>query len=98
QVETIDLDSLVEPEEQTLIAALSRYPEVVELAAEHRAPQHIVHYVREVAASFHTSYNAHRVLVEDAALRDARVALALAARQVIRNALGLLGVAAPSSM
>jgi arginyl-tRNA synthetase len=93
-----DLGALQEPEETALMVALSRYPEVLELASANRAPQQVVQYVRDVASLFHTYYNAHRVLVEDARVRDARGALALAAQQVIRNGLTLLGVAAPETM
>jgi arginyl-tRNA synthetase len=92
------LSRLRAPEEHTLMVALSRYPEIVHLAAVNRAPQHMVHYLRETAAAFHASYNAHRVLVDDDELRDARVTLALAARQVIHNGLTLVGVRAPESM
>ena len=80
------------------MVALSRYPEQVHLAAVNRAPQQIAHYLRDTAAAFHACYNAHRVLVDDAELRDARVSLALATQQVIRNGLTLLGVAAPTQM
>ena len=93
-----DLALLVEEAERTLIAALSRYPEIVQLAATNRAPQHLVHYLRDTAAAFHASYNSHRVLVDDYSLRDARIALALATQQVLRNGLGLLGVSAPDAM
>lgn len=93
-----DFGALSQPEEIALLALLSRYPEVVNLAAENRAPQHVVHYLREIAAAFHSWYNAHRILVEDERLRSARILLALAAQQVIRNALTLLGVSAPQSM
>ena len=54
---------------------LTRYPEIVELAARQRAPQHVVHYLRDLAQEFHTYYNAHRFIVDDEALRDARVLL-----------------------
>jgi arginyl-tRNA synthetase len=57
-----------------------------------------VHYLRDLANDFHTYYSAHQFLIEDAALRDARVALALAAQIVIRNGLRLLGVSAPDTM
>ncbi len=93
-----DLARLVEEEERTLMVALSRYPEIVQLAAVNRAPQHLVHYLRETAAAFHACYNSHRVLVDDLTLRDARVALALASQQIVHNGLSLLGVAAPDSM
>jgi arginyl-tRNA synthetase len=96
--DSTDLDALSEPEEIALLALLSRWPEIVDLAAENRAPQHVVHYLREIASAFHSWYNAHRILVEDGQLRSARILLAVAAQQVIRNALTLLGVSAPESM
>ena len=77
---------------------MSRYPETVALAAENRAPQHVVHYLREVAADFHSFYNAQRILVDEPREREARVLLALGTRQVIANALALLDVSAPTSM
>ena len=92
------LHRLVEPHEQALLASMSRYPEVVEAAALQRAPHALVHYLREVATDFHTYYNAHQFLVEDAALRDARLTLIQGLRQVVRNGLGLLGVSAPEAM
>ena len=95
---SVDLGALKEPGERALMVALGRFPEVVELAADKRAPHHVVHYVRGIAAEFHAWYNAHRILVDDAAVRDARVTLALAVACVIRNALGLVGVSAPESM
>ncbi len=93
-----DLSMLAEAEERTVMVALSRYPEIVQLAAVNRAPQHLVHYLRDTAAAFHACYNSHRVLVDDPALRRARVALTLATHQVVRNGLSLLGVTAPDSM
>jgi arginyl-tRNA synthetase len=92
------LARLVEPHEQALLASISRFPEVVEMAAVQRAPHALVHYLREVANDFHTYYNAHQFLVEDADLRDARLMLVQGLRQVIRNGLGLLGVSAPEAM
>jgi len=92
------LARLVEPHEQALLASLSRFPEVVESAALLRAPHALVHYLRELANDFHTYYNAHQFLVEDPALRDARVTLIQGLRQVVRNGLGLLGVSAPEAM
>ena len=78
--------------------ALGRYPEVIELAAANRAPQTVVNYLRELANEFHTYYNAHTFLVDDAALRDARLSLIAATRQVLRNGLSMVGVSAPESM
>ena len=92
------LHRLVEPHEQALLASISRYPEIVEQAAMQRAPHTLVHYLREVANDFHTYYNAHQFLVDDAELRDARLTLIQGLRQVIRNGLGLLGVSAPEAM
>ena len=92
------LGLLVEPQEKALMTALSRYPEVVELAANNRAPQHLVHYLRDLANDFHTYYNAHAFIVDDAALRDARLYLVSAARTVIANGLGIIGVSAPEQM
>jgi arginyl-tRNA synthetase len=92
------LSRLVEPHEQALLASISRFPEVVEMAAVQRAPHALVHYLRDVANDFHTYYNAHQFLVDDAALRDARLTLIQGLRQVIRNGLGLLGVSAPEAM
>lgn len=95
---SVDLGALEQPEERALMVALGRFPEIVRLAADNRAPHHVVYYVRAIAAEFHAWYNAQRILVDDAAVRDARVTLALAVGCVIRNALGLVGVAAPESM
>ncbi len=92
------LDRLSEPHEDELIVALSRYPEVVESAAMGHEPHLLAHYLRELANEFHTYYNAHQFLVDDVELRDARLNLIQATRQVIANGLGLLGVSAPDSM
>jgi len=92
------MHTLVEPQEKALMTSLSRYPEVVELAAHNRAPQHLVHYLRDAANDFHTWYNAHVFIVNDVALRDARLTLCVATRSVIANGLGLLGVSAPEAM
>ncbi len=83
---------------QDLMRELSRYPEVVEAAGATLEPHLIAQYLREVANAFHGWYHASPVLVDDAALRDARLALALATRQVLANGLDLLGVGAPESM
>ena len=92
------LAKLVEPQEKTLMTTLSRYPEVVELAASNRTPQTLVHYLRDLANDFHTYYNAHAFIVDDANLRDARLYLISATRVVIANGLGILGVSAPVKM
>ena len=92
------LDRLQSPYEQAALVALARYPEVLLQAAGARAPHTLVHYLRELATAFHSWYNAATFIVEDAALRNARVALALGVQQVLRNGLTLLGVSAPESM
>ncbi len=92
------LSTLAESHEQDLIIKLSRYPEILEAAAINHEPHQLTHYLRELANDFHTYYNAHTFLVEDAKVRNARLNLIEATRQVIANGLGLLGVSAPDSM
>jgi len=92
------LPALTDPHEQAVMTAVTRWPEMVELAAAQRAPHMVVHYLRELATTFHAWYNAQQFIVEDAALRNARLVLASAAQQVIRNGLGILGVSAPETM
>ncbi len=98
QAGVAQLDALTEEHEKALLRQLDRYPEVVAAAASASEPHSVATYLRELAGDFHTCYNAHKVLVEDQALRDARVALSEAVRQVIANGLGLLGVSAPEEM
>lgn len=83
---------------QLLMVELSRYPEVVEAAGALLEPHLVAQYLRELAYAFHTWYAATPVLVDNAAQRDARLALALAARQALENGLDLLGVSAPEKM
>jgi arginyl-tRNA synthetase len=92
------LHLLREAHELQLMKRICAYPEIVRLGAAHHAPHALVHYLRDLANDFHTYYSSHQFIVEDAPMRDARVALALAAQAVIRNGLELLGVSAPSSM
>jgi arginyl-tRNA synthetase len=93
-----DLAPLAEPQEMALLVRLMDYPDMIELAARDFAPHAIAFHLRELAAEFHSYYNATRLLVEDAWLRDARVALAAAVQQVLRNGLAILGVGAPEKM
>ena len=81
-----------------LMTEISRYPEVVEAAGQSLEPHLIAQYLRELAHDFHTWYHGTPVLVEDADERDAKLALAVAARQVLANGLDLLGVGAPEKM
>lgn len=92
------LGRLEEDQEKALLNRLARYPEAVEHAAAAREPQQIAQYLLDLAADFHTCYNAVKVMVEDDALRNARLALGLATRQVLRNGLELMGVGAPEEM
>jgi arginyl-tRNA synthetase len=94
----VALAKLIEPQEIALLRSLSRYPEVIELAANNRAPQHLVHYLRDLANDFHTYYNAHAFIVDEAQLRNARLTLVSAARIVVANGLAILGVSAPEQM
>ena len=92
------LAPLTHDSELSLMRAISRYPETVQSAADNRAPHTLVHYLRELAAEFHSFYNALRIVDADAAEREARSLLAAATGQVLANGLGLLGVSAPDSM
>ncbi|HEU5442195.1 MAG TPA: arginine--tRNA ligase [Steroidobacteraceae bacterium] len=89
---------LTGPHEQAVLGSLVRYPEILEQAAVNRAPHAIVHYLRELANTLHTYYNAEQFIVGDSRTRNARLALVLGVQQVIRNGLTLLGVSAPESM
>jgi len=93
-----DLSPLTGPKELALAGRLAQYPQVLQEAAEELAPHQLAFYLKDLAADFHGFYNAERVLIDDAALRDARLALLLATRQVLKNGLGLLGVTAPERM
>ncbi len=84
--------------EQALMREVSRWPEVVRQSAELRAPHLVVHYLRELAASFHACYASLPFIVDDADTRNARLALVAAAQQVLQNALRLLGASAPETM
>ena len=93
-----NLEQLTTTHETDLLNMLARYPEMVSVAARDLTPHVIAQYLRELAAALHAWYNAEQFLVEDAALRNARLALAVGTRQVLRNGLGILGVSAPESM
>jgi arginyl-tRNA synthetase len=93
-----DLALLDNPHELAVAAKLGEFPEVVEAAARDLAPHVIAFYLKDLAAAFHSYYNAERMLVDDVALKDARIALAAAVRQVIRNGMAIIGVSCPQSM
>ncbi len=93
-----NLTRLTQPHELALIQRLARYPEVLEAAAKTHEPHQLAYYLRELANDFHTYYSAHTFLVDDTAVRDARLNLIVATRQVIANGLKLLGVSTPETM
>ena len=93
-----ELTPLTHERELALMQRLAAYPEIVEVAAREFAPHQIAFYLRELAGEFHAYYNSTRVLVPEEPLKLARLALAVAVRQVLRNGLALLGVSAPEKM
>jgi arginyl-tRNA synthetase len=93
-----DLALLAAPAEAALMLKLAEFPDTLTGAARDLAPHDIAFYARGVAASFHSYYAAERFLVDDAPLALARMALLAATRQVLRNALAILGVSAPQAM
>ena len=93
-----NLERLTGERELSLALKLEEFPEVLAAAARDLAPHALAFYLREVAAEFHSYYNAERILVDDEALRTARLALCAAVRQTLANGLSLLGVSAPEKM
>ncbi|MGK0499084.1 MAG: arginyl-tRNA synthetase [Oceanicoccus sp.] len=92
------LELLTEDTEKALLKRLSAYPELLKNAANNAEPHHIANYLKDLAGEFHSYYNAHKMLIDDQALRNARLSLSEAVRQVIENGLDLLGVSAPQEM
>ena len=93
-----DLSLLDSKAADHLLRRLAEYPEMLATAATELAPHALAFYLRDLAGDFHTFYNADRVLVDDPALKLARLALLSATRQVLQNGLKLLGVSAPAKM
>jgi len=93
-----ELNRLDNPRELALAQRLAEFPEMLATAAQEHAPHSIAFYLRDLAGEFHSYYNAERILVEDEALRAARLALCAAVRQTLANGLSLLGVSAPEKM
>ncbi|MEO8144813.1 MAG: arginine--tRNA ligase [Betaproteobacteria bacterium] len=93
-----DLGSLQSTKELQLAQRLAEFPAALAAAADELAPHTVAFYLRELAGEFHSYYNAERILVEDEALRVARLALCAAVRQTLANGLALLGVSAPEKM
>lgn len=93
-----NLDKLTETHEAALITTLSKYSEKLERAALQHEPHQLIHYLRELATNFHAYYNAHQFLIDDVALRNARLNLICASKQVLSNGLSLLNINTPESM
>lgn len=98
QLATADLSPLTHEREIALCQCLAEFPELIQSAARDYAPHSLAFYLKDLAADFHSWYNAERVLVDDEPTRNARLALALATRQVLQNGLSILGVSQPESM
>jgi arginyl-tRNA synthetase len=93
-----DVSSLTSPYEDALLRRIADFPDELALAARDLAPHLVTFYLKELAAEFHSYYNAEQFLVDEPKLREARLALVVAVGQVIRNGLGVLGVSAPEKM
>jgi arginyl-tRNA synthetase len=93
-----DLTPLQSPQAHALMLALAKYPEMLTSAADDFAPHDVTFYLRDLASLYHSYYDAERILVDDEAVKKARLALIAATAQVIQNGLKVLGVSAPSKM
>ncbi|MBD9982508.1 arginine--tRNA ligase [Bordetella pertussis] len=98
EIAQADTALLTAPSEYALLQRLAEFPQVVALAAQELAPHHVAFWLRDCASDFHAWYNAERVLVDEPALKLARLRLAATTRQVLANGLALLGVSAPDRM
>ncbi|MDP1655236.1 MAG: arginine--tRNA ligase [Hylemonella sp.] len=94
----VDLSALDSPQAQALMLQLAKYPEMLTAAAADFAPHDVTFYLRDLAASYHSYYDVERILVDDEAVKRARLALVAATAQVLHNGLAVLGVSAPQKM
>ncbi|MCZ2406243.1 MAG: arginine--tRNA ligase [Burkholderiales bacterium] len=94
----VDLSPLDGPQAQALMLQLAKYPDMLTAAAEGEAPHDVTFYLRDLAASYHSYYDAERILVDDETVKRARLALIAATAQVLHNGLAVLGVSAPRRM
>ena len=94
----VDLSHLDSPAAQALMLQLAKYPDMLRLAANDVAPHDVTFYLRDLAAAYHSYYDAERILVDNPAVQSARLALVAATAQVLRNGLAMLGVSAPDRM
>ena len=97
-LKTADLSPLDSAPAQSLMLLLAKYPDMLSDAAQDFAPHDVTFYLRELAAAYHSYYDAERILVDDPLVKQARLALVAATAQVLHNGLALLGVSAPESM
>ncbi|WP_133649957.1 arginine--tRNA ligase [Paraburkholderia flava] len=95
---SFDVTPLTSERAMALLQKLAEYPDILAHAADELAPHAVAFYLRDLAGEFHSFYNAERVLVDDEALRNARIALLAATRQVLANGLAAIGVSAPAKM
>lgn len=98
QVEQADISLLTAPSEITLLKRLAELPDTIQLASKELAPHLLAFWLLDLASDFHSWYNAERIIIDDQALKLARLALADSTRQVISNGLALLGVSSPEQM
>ena len=98
ELQGVDLSPLNSPQAQALMLLLAKYPDMLANAASGLAPHDVAFYLRELAACYHSYYDAERILVEEEDVRLARLALVAATRQVLHNGLQMLGVSAPAKM
>jgi len=94
----VDLSALEGPQAQALMLQLAKYPDMLTAAAQGNAPHDVTFYLRDLAAAYHSYYDAERILVDDETVKQARLALISATRQVLHNGLAVLGVSAPERM
>lgn len=94
----VDLSALAGAQAQSLLMQIAKYPDMLRDAAEGMAPHDVAFYLRDLAASYHSYYDAERILVDDEGVKAARLALIAATAQVLRNGLKILGVDAPDRM
>ena len=97
-LKTVDLSPLVSPQALALMLLIAKYPDMLTHAASGFAPHDVAFYLRELAACYHSYYDAERILVDDEAVKLARLALVAATAQVLHNGLAVLGVSAPRKM
>ncbi|WP_333846010.1 arginine--tRNA ligase [Limnohabitans sp.] len=97
-LQNVDLSALQSPQAQALMLQLAKYPAMLSAASADFAPHDVTFYLRDLAANYHSYYDAERILVDDDVVKKARLALVAATAQVLHNGLAVLGVSAPASM